>query len=375
MHFFQGKPALKILKSKYFIATVIPTSFIAVVIVVYFSSMKDLTVFPNHDQFRYTFYTDNATGGNSEIIRHEVTDHSIQIDFALRNGINSPYIGLNISPKTGPILKLAHHNQLNLKVRGFNTNNMGIALYTANPNPESAKQSPEISFYTTINISSTIHDYPISLNQFKVPDWWLDMNDIGDAASMKPDIRHLSNLNIGNAYTPNIGEKQSFEIYSLTFSRNNKPLFILLLFLEFGIILVAFMVIYSVEKVRGNKKIVTITYKAVESESTSAPKSDFIDFINNNFQNSELTLDFVSGETGISQRRITNNIQNRYACNFKSYINRLRINESKRLLLETELNIGEIAFKVGFNNQSHFNRVFKTEMQISPTEYRDKHKV
>jgi AraC-like DNA-binding protein len=118
--------------------------------------------------------------------------------------------------------------------------------------------------------------------------------------------------------------------------------------------------------------VITIAYKPVESSAIENSKSDFIGFINHNFQNSELTLDFVSGETGVSQRKITSEIQNRFGCNFKTYINRLRLNESKRLLLNKELNIGEIAFKVGFNNQSHFNRVFKAEFQISPTEFREK---
>jgi len=50
------------------------------------------------------------------------------------------------------------------------------------------------------------------------------------------------------------------------------------------------------------------------------------------------------------------------------------MSESKRLLLETDLPIGEITYRVGFNNQTHFNRVFKAEMQISPSEYRSKNK-
>lgn len=145
--------------------------------------------------------------------------------------------------------------------------------------------------------------------------------------------------------------------------------------LEFTFILLVFFALYVIERIRENRQIITITYKPIENRNIETSKSDFIDFINNNFQNSQLTLDFVSSETGVSQRRITNDIQNQFACNFKSYINRLRINESKRLLLEKDLNIGEIAFRVGFNNQTHFNRVFKSEVQISPTEYRDKHKV
>jgi AraC-like DNA-binding protein len=158
----------------------------------------------------------------------------------------------------------------------------------------------------------------------------------------------------------------------MAFSRNNKPLFILIPALVFVFVLVVFVALYMAEKIKMNRKVITIAYKPVENKTTENSKSDFIGFINNNFQNCDLTLDFVSGETGINQRRITNEIQNQFGCNFKTYINRLRINESKRLLLEKDLNIGEIAFKVGFNNQTHFNRVFKSEVQISPTEYRDK---
>jgi AraC-like DNA-binding protein len=208
-----------------------------------------------------------------------------------------------------------------------------------------------------------------------VPDWWGENNRIEDASTIKPDLKNLETINVSSAFTPNTGKTQSFELYSLTFSRNNKQLTAWVITLEFAFILLVFTALYVIEKMREKKQTITITYKAIENKTTESLKSDFIDFINNNFQNSELTLDLVSSETGVSQRRITNEIQNQFSCNFKSYINRLRINESKRLLLDKELNIGEIAFKVGFNNQSHFNRVFKSELQISPTEYRDKHKI
>ena len=149
---------------------------------------------------------------------------------------------------------------------------------------------------------------------------------------------------------------------------------ILLLLLELGVILLTFMIIYSVEKLRGFKKSITITYKSVKSDATNDSKTDFINFINKNYHNNQLTLDYIWNETGVSQRKITIEIQKRFDCNLKTYINRLRMSESKRLLIETDLPIGEITYKVGFNNQTHFNRVFKAEMQISPSEYRTKNK-
>ena len=53
----------------------------------------------------------------------------------------------------------------------------------------------------------------------------------------------------------------------------------------------------------------------------------------------------------------------------KDYINKIRIEEAKRLLDQNKFQINEIAFKVGFGHISSFNRVFKISEQITPGEY------
>jgi AraC-like DNA-binding protein len=56
--------------------------------------------------------------------------------------------------------------------------------------------------------------------------------------------------------------------------------------------------------------------------------------------------------------------------NFTDYLSRLRIEKSKSLLLDRNLRVSEIAFEVGFQSLTHFNRVFKKLLGQSPTEYR-----
>jgi AraC-like DNA-binding protein len=41
-------------------------------------------------------------------------------------------------------------------------------------------------------------------------------------------------------------------------------------------------------------------------------------------------------------------------------------------LKETSLSISEIAYLVGYNNVTHFNRVFKEKIGISPSEFKEK---
>ena len=44
--------------------------------------------------------------------------------------------------------------------------------------------------------------------------------------------------------------------------------------------------------------------------------------------------------------------------------------EAKVLLLQSNLSINEISEELGFNDASYFSRLFKTETNFSPTDYR-----
>jgi AraC-like DNA-binding protein/ligand-binding sensor protein len=56
--------------------------------------------------------------------------------------------------------------------------------------------------------------------------------------------------------------------------------------------------------------------------------------------------------------------------NFTDYVSRVRIEKAKNLSLNPNLRISEIAFEVGFQSLTHFNRVFKKITGMSPSEYR-----
>jgi AraC-like DNA-binding protein len=56
--------------------------------------------------------------------------------------------------------------------------------------------------------------------------------------------------------------------------------------------------------------------------------------------------------------------------NFTDYLARVRIEKAKNLLLNPNLRISEIAYEVGFQSLTHFNRVFKKILGEAPTDYR-----
>lgn len=54
----------------------------------------------------------------------------------------------------------------------------------------------------------------------------------------------------------------------------------------------------------------------------------------------------------------------------KRYINEVRINEAKNILISTEYSLKEIAFQCAFNDEKCFLKVFKKIEGVSPTEYK-----
>jgi AraC-like DNA-binding protein len=50
----------------------------------------------------------------------------------------------------------------------------------------------------------------------------------------------------------------------------------------------------------------------------------------------------------------------------------MRTERAKNLLLNPNLRVSEIAYEVGFQSLTHFNRVFKRILGRSPTEFRER---
>ena len=87
-------------------------------------------------------------------------------------------------------------------------------------------------------------------------------------------------------------------------------------------------------------------------------------------QTEEIKLGQVAKAVNMSSYYFCKMFKKVTGINFTDYVARIRIEKSKNLLLNPNLRISEIAFEVGFQSLTHFNRVFKKILGQSPTEYR-----
>lgn len=84
----------------------------------------------------------------------------------------------------------------------------------------------------------------------------------------------------------------------------------------------------------------------------------------------ELTLEGVAKQVNVSPNYFSALFRRTVGCTFREHLCRVRVEESKRLLLSTQYSLKEIAVAVGFSDQSYFSKVFKQHTGLSPGQYR-----
>lgn len=84
-----------------------------------------------------------------------------------------------------------------------------------------------------------------------------------------------------------------------------------------------------------------------------------------------LTVESVALETGLSPCYFSKLFQETAGISFREHLNRVRIEESKQLLLLTDYSMTDIALSVGFSDQSYFCRVFHRITGITPGRFRN----
>jgi AraC-like DNA-binding protein len=96
-----------------------------------------------------------------------------------------------------------------------------------------------------------------------------------------------------------------------------------------------------------------------------------IQFIESHYQE-DISVIQVAHHVNLSPNYFSSLFKREMHVNFTEYINDLRVDKARKLLLETYLKGYEIAEKVGFNDNTYFTRVFKKVTGSSPNEYRKK---
>lgn len=123
-----------------------------------------------------------------------------------------------------------------------------------------------------------------------------------------------------------------------------------------------------------SKEVEYITH-SLYNENSGKPSKDRLheiyNYIIQNF-NKEICLDDIAAHANMTPSAFCRYFKKRTTKNFIEYLNEVRISNACKYLLESSMNISEIAFHSGYKTVSNFNKIFKKKMSLSPKMYREK---
>ncbi len=108
----------------------------------------------------------------------------------------------------------------------------------------------------------------------------------------------------------------------------------------------------------------------VRDSSTSLIRQS-IHYINQHYKEN-ISLEDVSKEINLSTSYFSAIFKEETGLSFTHYINNLRIDAAKKMLMDTDVSLLDISLELGFGSQSYFSSVFKKNVAMSPKQFRTK---
>lgn len=121
-------------------------------------------------------------------------------------------------------------------------------------------------------------------------------------------------------------------------------------------------------KSENSQTISSMAYDQSQAEAAGKRLDHVLQFIFQNYDK-KITIEEAARASNLSIPAFCRYFKLHTRKTFISYVNEVRINAACQLLMEQQDSIGQIAYKVGFNNLSNFNRQFKKMKGMVPSSF------
>ncbi|MGJ8591315.1 MAG: helix-turn-helix domain-containing protein [Aquaticitalea sp.] len=89
-----------------------------------------------------------------------------------------------------------------------------------------------------------------------------------------------------------------------------------------------------------------------------------------NYPDLDHKVDNLTRKIGISAAKLQEGFKFKHGLTICEYIRHVRLTKSEELISNTDLNISEIVYSLGFSSRSYFSKIFKERFACSPSDYK-----
>ncbi len=127
------------------------------------------------------------------------------------------------------------------------------------------------------------------------------------------------------------------------------------------------------------KRFVSHTSLDISDLTDVTGEEDFmkkaIQVVHHNLSNNQFGVDDFSSALDLNRRTLLRKIKSHTGLSVNEFIRNVRLKKSTELLINSDMNISEVAYASGFTDPKYFSRCFRQDFGMSPKEYIEKHSV
>lgn len=219
----------------------------------------------------------------------------------------------------------------------------------------------------------------LDLTRLETPQWWFAMFGL-DLAWREYRLDQVPKLAIGSSFQSPRDTDLLVDISGLALHGRD----LRWIFVPGGVLLLAwagfgfwFFRRHAAELTRDmqdrlQKDLPIVAYQQLSLQPhRDREKAAILRVIATRYADAELDLESVVNETGVNRNKVNEILKAELGFTFSGYLNKLRLTEAARLLADKgAATVSEIAYSVGYNNVSYFNKLFKEEYGCTPKAFR-----
>lgn len=323
--------------------------------------------------------SDVRIGGSSSASINDTT-HSLDFDITVKTDVQYPYASLMLifgdAENPRQVADLTPYSTLSIDVKCAPRNVLTFTVFSID---EHVTKPAEIDTYrmaaTYFSCKEDWTRVDIDLRHIEVPEWWLKTFnfELSDRDYRRDRVKRFA---FGSSLQSPSNTPFNVQIRELTLHGNDwryeYTFWALFALIWSGFALwffkqhTQYLIADIEEKLQKNRPLIAYQQLSIEPHKDKE-KSMILRFMATEYADPDMSLETAMAKLGINRVKINEVLKEELGLTFIAYLNKLRLAEAARLLSEkSDASIAEIAYRVGYNNASYFNKLFKSEYGCTP---------
>lgn len=335
-----------------------------------------LELYPaNETYLEFTALSDKDEGGSSEAFVDTSGGH-LHFSYKLGTKSQSPYANLLFhAHELARTINLEKYTYVDIDIDPKTTSDFSLTLYMYVPGfSDHSYMETHRPYVMKSRVQEAKKHYHFPIKDFATPSWWITENKTTLEDIPPTDWSQLTHLMISDFGDAKFNSEMEIDVLGLRF-RDSIPMELLYsaittlvgaLFLFLGSLLS--------QKVKAPKFTKPIYNKRDKENYDGSDAEKLIAFLAENYGNPLMSLELIKKKLGLNNYQINEILKDQFNMQYKQYLNNIRITEAKRLLRETDRQIGTIAEQVGYCYANSFARTFRAMEEITPNQYRQQYR-